>query len=302
MTIFSTPVGLFLFFFFFLSYQPLLHNFHVFFYFCNRFKDASFQVIFNRLSYIFKISWSKNATIHCLCWPFLTEINFPMSPVSSTVSSIQGHGFLTWRRVPPNPQLGSAPLLPVIICFRVLEDTLDSRHMAVAQPLNCVRLLKTPRPVAGQEDRLLCPPFPRVCSNSCPLSPWLCLMISSSLVPFSSCPHSFPASGSFPLSWLFASGGQSIGASASASSVLPMNILGWFPWDWLVWSPYSPRDSQETSPAPDPFFCSFLDSRFSHYSGHSISYQLYVRFWLEIISHRNTASSIKETAFLLSFW
>ena len=73
-----------------------------------------------------------------------------MSPVSSTVSSIQGHGFLIWRRVPPNPQLGSVPLLPIIICFRVLEDTLDSRHIAVVQSLNCVRLLKTPRPIACQ--------------------------------------------------------------------------------------------------------------------------------------------------------
>ena len=64
-----------------------------------------------------------------------------------------------------------------------------------------------------------------VCSNSCPLSWWCNLTISSSVTPFS-CPQSFPASGSFPVSWLFASGGQSIDASAS---VLPMNIQGWFP-------------------------------------------------------------------------
>ena len=69
---------------------------------------------------------------------------------------------------------------------------------------------------------------PRVFSNSCPLSQWCHIPIPSSVVPFSSCPQSFPPSGSFPISQLFASSGQSIGASASAS-VLPMNIQGWFP-------------------------------------------------------------------------
>ena len=69
---------------------------------------------------------------------------------------------------------------------------------------------------------------PRVCSNSCPLSRWCHPTISSSVVPFSSALNLFPASGSFSVSQLFASSGQSIGASASAS-VLPMNIQGWFP-------------------------------------------------------------------------
>ena len=76
--------------------------------------------------------------------------------------------------------------------------------------------------------RLLCPPLsPGVCSDSCPLSQWGYLTISSSVVPFSSCLQSFAGSESFPMSPLFASGGQSIGASASAS-VLLMNIQGWF--------------------------------------------------------------------------
>ena len=80
-----------------------------------------------------------------------------------------------------------------------------------------------------QHTRLPCPSlFPRVCSNSSPLSWWCHPTISSSVTPFSSCLQPFPASGSFPMSWLFASGGQSIGVSASAS-VLPMNIQGWFP-------------------------------------------------------------------------
>ena len=69
---------------------------------------------------------------------------------------------------------------------------------------------------------------PRVCSNSCSLSPWCHPAFSSSVPPFSSCPQSFPASGSFKVSQLFASGGQIIGASVLAS-VLPMNIQGWFP-------------------------------------------------------------------------
>ena len=77
--------------------------------------------------------------------------------------------------------------------------------------------------------RLPCPsPSPGTCSNSCPLSQWCHPTIFSSVVPFSSCPQSFPASGSFLLSWLFTSGGQSIGASVSAS-VLLMTIKDWFP-------------------------------------------------------------------------
>ena len=84
---------------------------------------------------------------------------------------------------------------------------------------------------------------PRFYSNSCPLSGWCHPTISSSVVPFS-CLQSLPASGSFPMSGLFVSGGQRIGASAS-TSVFPMNIQDWFPYDCLVWSPYSPRASQE---------------------------------------------------------
>ena len=74
-----------------------------------------------------------------------------------------------------------------------------------------------------------CPSLsPGACSNASPSSRWCHPTISSSLVLFSSCPQSFPALGFFLMSWLFASGGQSIGASASGS-VLPMNIQGWFP-------------------------------------------------------------------------
>ena len=79
-----------------------------------------------------------------------------------------------------------------------------------------------------QHTRLPCPPLsPRVCSNSCPLSQWCYPTISSSATLFSFSSQSFPASGSFPMSWLFASGGQSMRASALAL-VLSMNIQHWF--------------------------------------------------------------------------
>ena len=77
--------------------------------------------------------------------------------------------------------------------------------------------------------KLPCPSLSsRVCLNSCRLSQWCHPTISSSIVPFSHCLLYFPASGSFPLCWLFASESQSIGSSTSAT-VLPMNIQGWFP-------------------------------------------------------------------------
>ena len=85
------------------------------------------------------------------------------------------------------------------------------------------------QPYGLQHARSPCPsPTPGVYSNSCPLSPWCHPTTSSPVVPFSSCPQSFPASGSFPMSQLFTSGGQSIGVSASVS-VPPMNMQSWFP-------------------------------------------------------------------------
>ena len=85
------------------------------------------------------------------------------------------------------------------------------------------------QPHGLQHARLPCPsPTPGVYSDSCPLSWWCHPTVSSSVVPFSSRLQSFPASESFPMSRLFTSGGQSIGASASAS-VFPLNIQGWFP-------------------------------------------------------------------------
>ena len=91
------------------------------------------------------------------------------------------------------------------------------------------------RPHGLHHIRLPCPsPTPRAYSNSCPSSWWHHPTISSSVIPFSSRLQSFPASGAFPMSWFFSSGGQSIGVSASAS-VFPMNIQDWFPLGWTGW-------------------------------------------------------------------
>ena len=90
-------------------------------------------------------------------------------------------------------------------------------------------------PHESQHARPPCPsPTPGVYSNSCPSSWWCHPAISSSVIPFSSCPQSLPASGAFPMSQLFTWGGQSIGVSASAS-VLPMNTQGWSPLGWTGW-------------------------------------------------------------------
>ena len=91
------------------------------------------------------------------------------------------------------------------------------------------------RPHEPQHARPPCPsPIPGVHPNPCLSSQWCHPTISSSAVPFSSCPQSLPASGSFQMSQLFASGGQSIEVSASAS-VLPMNTQDWFPLGWTGW-------------------------------------------------------------------
>ena len=91
------------------------------------------------------------------------------------------------------------------------------------------------RPHESQHARPPCPsPSPGVHPNSCPSSPWCHPAISSSVVPFSSCPQSLPASGSFPKSQLFAWGGQSTGASAWAS-FLPKKSQGWSPSEWTGW-------------------------------------------------------------------
>ena len=90
-------------------------------------------------------------------------------------------------------------------------------------------------PYGLQHARPPCPSTtPGIYSNSCPLSRWCHPTSSSSVIPFSSCPQSFPASGSFPMNQFFISGSQRIGVSAS-TSVLPINIQDWFPLGWTGW-------------------------------------------------------------------
>ena len=115
------------------------------------------------------------------------------------------------------------------------------------QLLNCVQLFVTPWTAARQASLSI--------TNSQSLLKLMSIelvmpsTISSSVVPYSSCLQSFPASGSFPVSQLFASGGQSTGVSASAS-VSPMNIQDWFPLGWTGWITLNILESQEYSPIP----------------------------------------------------
>ena len=106
------------------------------------------------------------------------------------------------------------------------------------------------QPHGLQHTKLPCPSLtPGVYSNSSPSSRWCHPTISSFVIPFSYCLLSLPASGSFPMSQFFASGGQNIGVSASVS-VLQWIFMTDFLSDWLVWSSCSPRDPQESSPTP----------------------------------------------------
>ena len=112
------------------------------------------------------------------------------------------------------------------VCDIILLSSVQFSHSVVSDSL---------RPSELQQARLSCPsPTPRAYPNSCPSSQWCHPPILSSVIPFSSHLQSFPASGSFLVSHFFASGGQSIGVSASVS-VLPMNIQDWFPFRWTDW-------------------------------------------------------------------
>ena len=132
-----------------------------------------------------------------------------------------------------------------------------------------------------QHTRLPCLSLsPRGCSNSCPLNRWCHPTISSSVTLFS-CPQSFPASRTFQMSQLFISGGQSIGASVSAS-VLPMNIQGWFPLGLTSLISLLSKGSQESSPAPQFksinssvlsfLYSSTLTSIHDYWKNHSFDY------------------------------
>ena len=123
------------------------------------------------------------------------------------------------------------------------------------------------QPDESQHPRPPCPsPTPGVHSNSCPSSRWCHPAISSSVIPFSSCPQSLPASGSFPMSQLFAWGGQSTGVSAS-TSVLAMNTQDWSPLGWTGWislqSKGLSRVFSNTTVQKHQFFDAQLSSQFN---------------------------------------
>ena len=116
---------------------------------------------------------------------------------------------------------------PIILSGSSPRDYKHSCYMLLL--LSCSVMSDSLRPHGLQQASLSCPlPPAEACSNSCPLSQWCHPTIWSSVIPFTSYLQSFPASGSFLMSWLFVSSGQSLGASASAS-VLPRNIQDWFP-------------------------------------------------------------------------
>ena len=119
--------------------------------------------------------------------------------------------------------------------FKTVQDSWNLRYRSLSGQFSHSVMSNSLRSHGLQYGRLPSPSSnPRAYSDSCPLSRWCHPTILSSIAPLSSCLQSFPASGSFPMSQFFASGGQSIGVSASAS-VLPMNIQDWFPLGWTGW-------------------------------------------------------------------
>ena len=146
------------------------------------------------------------------------------------------------------------------------------------QSLSCVRLFATPWTAARQASLSIT--TPGAYSNSCPSSRWCHPTISSSVVPFSSHLQSFPASGSFPMSWFFTSGGQSTGVSALVS-FLPKNTQNWSPSEWTGWislqSKGLSRVFSNTTVQNHQFFGAQLSSQSN---SHFLLYWLCQSLWL----------------------
>ena len=155
-----------------------------------------------------------------------------------------------------NIEIGEKPWFPISPCTAFyFSDTISVQfsHLVVSDSL---------WPHESQHTRPPCPPpTPGVHPNPCPSSRWCHPTISSSVVPFSSCPQSLPASGSFPMSQLFAWGGQSIGVAAS-TSVLLRNTQDWSPLRWTGWISLQAkgllRVFSNTTVQKHQFFCTQL--------------------------------------------
>ena len=178
--------------------------------------------------------------VSCGCWFWKwkceSESHSVMSdsatPWTNTVRGVLQARILEWVAFPfwvgifPTQGLNPSLLHCRRIFYQLSHSSVQFSRSVVSDSL---------RPHEPQHARPPCPsPTLRVHPNSCPLSRWCHPTISSSLVPFSSCPQSFPASGSFQMCQLFASGDQRIGVSAS-TSVLPMNTQDWSPLRWTGW-------------------------------------------------------------------
>ena len=149
---------------------------------------------------------------------------------------------------------------------------------------SCSVVSNSLRPHESQHARPPCPsPTPRVHSDSRPSSQWRHPAISSSVIPFSSCPQSLPASESFPMSQLFTWGGQSIGISALAS-FLPKNTQGWSPSEWTGWislqSKGLARVFSNTTVQKHQFFSAQLSSQTEHMNGQIQAYLILLLFAL----------------------
>ena len=152
------------------------------------------------------------------------------SPYSPTISSIK---LLQVKPLSLCPSITSGPGTRQLGTILPPQSLLKLSTLSSVQSLSYAQLFVIPWTAAHQASLSIT--NSRSLLNSCPLSQWCHPIISSSVIPFSSCLQSFPASGSFPINHLFASGGQSIGVSASASG-LPVNIQSWFPLrltDWI---------------------------------------------------------------------
>ena len=160
------------------------------------------------------------------------------------------------------PSFLASGTFPMSLLFtsgtKIMELQLHHRsfqRVSSVQLLSCVQLFATPWTTACQASLSIT--NSGVYPNSCPLSRWCHPTISSSVIPFSSHPQSFPALGSFPMSQLFVSGGQSIGVPAS-TSVLPMNTQDWSPLGWIGWIFLQSRVFSNTTVQKHQFFSAQL--------------------------------------------